>query len=107
VFTSLLVDALSGGAADLLGNITPGAVYAYIDQALGNFGQRPVFKTNVKKFISLRQVTPPIPLQDLRLITKYFPKPGYEFQLDPTYEPEMKGRSEGMPDPIEAHTQIF
>jgi hypothetical protein len=107
VFTSLLVDALSGGAADLLGNITPGAVYAYIDQALGEWGQRPVFKTNVKKFISLRQVTPPIALQDLRLINKYFPKPGFEFQLDPSFEPEMKGRSEGMPDPIEAHTQIF
>lgn len=107
IFTSLLVDALSGGAADLLGNVTPGAVYAYIDQALGNWGQRPVFKTNVKKFISLRQVTPPISPQDLRLITKYFPKPGFELQLDPTYEPEMKGRSAGMPDPKEAHTLIF
>jgi uncharacterized caspase-like protein len=107
VFTSLLVDALSGGAADLLGNITPGAVYAYIDQALGDFGQRPLFKTNVKKFISLRQVPPPISQPDLRLISQYFPKPGYEFPLDPTFEPEMKGRSEGMPDPIPANTGIF
>lgn len=28
VFTNLLLDALSGGAADLLGQITPGSVYA-------------------------------------------------------------------------------
>jgi len=35
VFTNLLLDALHGGAADLKGHITPGSVYAYIDQALG------------------------------------------------------------------------
>lgn len=80
---------------------------AHIDQSLGAWEQRPVFKTNVKKFVSLRKVSPPIDLDDLRLIGKYFPYPGYEFQLDPTYEPEMKGRDEGMPDPIEDHTEIF
>ena len=42
VFTSLLVDALSGGAANLLGDVTPGSVYAYIDQSLGAFQQRPL-----------------------------------------------------------------
>ncbi len=36
VFTSLLVDALSGAAANLVGDITPGSVYAHIDQSLGN-----------------------------------------------------------------------
>lgn len=35
VFTNLLLEALKGGAADLQGRITPGSVYAYIDQALG------------------------------------------------------------------------
>ncbi len=107
VFTSLLVDALNGSAANLIGDVTPGSVYAHIDQSLGAWEQRPVFKTNVKKFVSLRKVSPPIDLDDLRLIGKYFPYPGYEFQLDPTYEPEMKGRDEGMPDPIEDHTEIF
>lgn len=34
-FTSLLVDALNGGAADVMGHVTPGGVYAYIDKALG------------------------------------------------------------------------
>jgi uncharacterized caspase-like protein len=31
LFTSLLVDALGGAAANLLGEITPGSVYAHID----------------------------------------------------------------------------
>src|SRR5690606_19910064 len=39
VFTNLLLHALKGGAADLRGNITPGSVYAYIDQALGAWHQ--------------------------------------------------------------------
>lgn len=47
VFTNLLIAALQGGAANLNGNITPGSIYSYIDQALGPWDQRPVFKTNV------------------------------------------------------------
>ncbi len=54
VFTSLLVDALNGAAANLVGDVTPGSVYAHIDQSLGPWAQRPVFKTNIKKFVSLR-----------------------------------------------------
>ena len=107
VFTSLLVDALSGSAANLVGEITPGSVYAHIDQSLGAWEQRPVFKTNVRNFVSLRQVSPAIQLDELRLIHEFFPTPGYEFELDPTYEPEMKGREEGMPLPIEENTRKF
>lgn len=62
LFTNLLLDALQGGAADLRGHITPGSVYAYIDQALGPWDQRPVFKTNVTRFTSLREINPPVPL---------------------------------------------
>jgi uncharacterized caspase-like protein len=51
VFTTLLVDALNGSAANLTGDITPGSVYAHIDQSLGAWEQRPVFKTNVKQFV--------------------------------------------------------
>ena len=46
VFTTLFVDALNGVAANLLGDVTPGSIYAYIDQSLGAWEQRPVFKTN-------------------------------------------------------------
>lgn len=87
LFTGLLVDALGGAAANLLGQITPGSVYAHIDQSLGSWSQRPVFKTNVKTFVSLRQVQPPLPHADLRRIVEFFPDPGFEYQLDPSYEP--------------------
>lgn len=86
VFTNLLLDALQGGASDLRGHISPGGVYAYIDQALGAWEQRPVFKTNVTRFTSLRTVTPQVPLDTLRKITEYFPTPQNEFKLDPSYE---------------------
>jgi hypothetical protein len=86
VFTNLLLNALQGGASDLRGHISPGGVYAYIDQALGAWEQRPVFKTNVTRFTSLRTVTPQVPLDTLRKITEYFPTPQDEFNLDPSYE---------------------
>jgi len=107
VFTTLLVDALNGVAANLLGDITPGSLYAYIDQSLGAWEQRPVFKTNVKNFVSLRKVQPSVQLDDLRRITEFFPTAGYEVPLDPTFEPEMKGRSDEMPDSDPENTRIF
>lgn len=88
VFTSLLVDALGGAAANLVGEVTPGGVYAHVDQSLGPWAQRPVFKTNVKTFVSLRSVKPPLELVDLRRISEFFPEAGYEFPLSPEYEPE-------------------
>lgn len=107
VFTTLLVDALNGGAANLTGDVTPGSVYAHVDQSLGAWEQRPVFKTNVKQFVSLRNVTPPIATEDLRRIAEFFPDPGFKFQLDPTFEPEMAGRPKGAPAPDPENTRIF
>lgn len=86
VFTSLFIDALDGAAANLLGNITLGSIYAHIDQSLGPWDQRPIFKTNIKQFISLRDVTPSICLNDLRMITELFPSKETEHKLDPSYE---------------------
>ncbi|URQ87252.1 caspase family protein [Pseudoalteromonas sp. SCSIO 43088] len=100
VFTSLFVDALSGGASNLVGEITPGSIYAHIDQSLGPWEQRPIFKTNVRSFTTLRTVQPPIPLSDLKQITELFPEPGYEFPLDPSFEPESES-------PLEDNTERF
>ncbi|WP_343654145.1 caspase family protein [Paraburkholderia caribensis] len=86
VFTSLVVDALNGGAADLCGNISPGSIYAYVDQALGPWEQRPVFKTNVSRFTSLRSVPAKVPLETLRKLPTFFPEPESHFDLDPSYE---------------------
>ena len=104
VFTTLLVDALNGSAAKLTGDITPRSVYAHIDQSLGSWEQRPVFKTNVKQFVLLRTVSPPMPPSHLRRITEFFPSPGFEFALNPTYKPEIKGRDPGMPLPDPENT---
>lgn len=86
VFTSLLCDALKGGAADLRGNITPGSLYAYVDEALGAWDQRPIFKTNVTSFATLRRLSPKVPFETLRRITQYFSSPDAEHKLDPSYE---------------------
>ena len=91
VFTSLVVAALQGGAADLRGHVTPGSIYAYVDQALGAWNQRPIFKTNVTQFTSLREVEPQVPLETLRKLVEYFPKPQDEYALDPSYEDTEEG----------------
>lgn len=109
VFTTLFVDALNGAAANLAGDITPGSVYAHIDQSLGPWEQRPVFKTNVKSFVSLRKVHPPISLEELRRIVEFFPSPGYQFKLDPTFERERAPGDEerGIPLPDSRNSEKF
>lgn len=100
VFTTLFVDALNGGASNLVGDITPGSIYAHIDQSLGPWEQRPIFKTNVRNFTSIRKVNPPINLVDLRRITELFTDVGAEFKLDPSYEPDSI-------NPISENTEKF
>ncbi|HKY71156.1 MAG TPA: caspase family protein [Nitrospira sp.] len=107
VFTSLLVDALSGGASNLVGAITPGSVYAHIDQSLGPWEQRPVFKTNVTRFVSLRRVQAPIDLQELHKIPELFPDPGYELKLDPSFEPKRNGTEANVPPPDPVNNAKF
>jgi uncharacterized caspase-like protein len=86
VFTSLLLDGLQGGAADLRGFVTPGSLYSYVDEALGSWDQRPIFKTNVSRFTSIRRITPQVSLETLRKLAEYFVTPEEEFKLDPSYE---------------------
>jgi hypothetical protein len=110
VFTDLLVDALGGAAANLVGDVTPGSVYAHIDQSLGPWAQRPVFKTNVKTFVSLRKATPPISLADLQALEIYFPSAGFNLKLDPTFEPERseeQKKDPNIPSPDPEKTAIF
>ncbi|MEV8516163.1 caspase family protein [Dactylosporangium sp. NPDC051484] len=110
VYTSLFVDALNGSAANLIGDITPGSVYAHIDQSLGPWAQRPVFKTNVKTFVSLRKAEPPIDLSHLQALTKHFPTPDYDFPLDPSFEPERfeeQRQDSSIPPPDPVNTATF
>ena len=86
VFTSLLLNALKGEASNLKGDITPGSVYSYIDQALGPWDQRPVFKTNITRFVSLRRSKPQIDESIVRKMGDYFISPTTELKLDPSFE---------------------
>ncbi|HEY1938890.1 MAG TPA: caspase family protein [Candidatus Angelobacter sp.] len=91
VFTELLAEALNGAAADLLGQVTPGAVYHYVDQALGSWEQRPIFMTHVNSWTPLRNVppgpgSPALPRETIRKIVSYFPDPEQEYKLSPQYE---------------------
>ena len=110
VFTSLLIEALSGSAADVTGHITPGGIYAYIDKALGPWEQRPVFKTNVTRFTSLRNVTPQVDLSIIRRLCDYFTNEDEELQIDPSYEPTNShyvAHEVVKPYANEEHTRIF
>jgi uncharacterized caspase-like protein len=108
VFTTLLVDALNGAAANLLGAVTPGSVYAHIDQSLGPWAQRPVFKTNVKRFVSLRTARAALDLAQLKQLPRLFPSATTQFRLDPSYEPERSGSEDvAVPFPDPRHTADF
>lgn len=110
VFTSLLVDALNGAAANLVGEITPGSVYAHVDQSLGPWQQRPVFKTNVKSFVSLRRSAAPISLARLQQLSRIFPSPDYQLPLDPSYEPARSAEQiadPAIPEPDPSNNATF
>lgn len=88
LFTSLLLDGLSGGASDICGRISPASVYSHIDQTLGVWEQRPIYKANVQTFITLRTVSPKVPLEVLRRLPNYFHSSTDQYKLDPSYEPD-------------------
>lgn len=95
-FTSILLDGMSGAASDILGRVTPAALYAYVDQTLGNWGQRPIYKANVQKFITLREVPSKIDKAILRNLPSYFPTAAHVFKLDPSYEPKRGEEAENL-----------
>jgi len=88
LFTSLLVDALEGSAADLLGEVSAPAIYASVEAALGAWDQRPLFKSHVSRVLALRNCTPPVERAVLRRIPALFPLPAEDLPLDPSYEPK-------------------
>lgn len=100
IFTGLLLDALEGEASDILGNITMASIYSYIDSSLGPWNQRPIFKTNISTFTSVRKINPLIDMGILKSLTKYFSTAEEIYPLDKTYEPEEK-------ESIKEHTEIF
>lgn len=88
LFTSLVCDALRGGAADVVGKVTVAGIYAYLDEVLGGWEQRPLFMSHVSKLVTVRNCAPAVPFDVLRKLVCYFPQPDYEYPLDPSYEPD-------------------
>jgi uncharacterized caspase-like protein len=86
VFTELVCGALDGGAADVLGHVTAASIYAYVEQALGSWDQRPLFKAHVATLTPLRKTTPAVKLETLRQLSDWFTTPNAAFPLDPSYE---------------------
>ena len=100
VFTSLVVAALDGGAADVMGNVTVASVYAFLDESLSSWDQRPLFKAHVAKLVPLRRTQAAVEAETLRRLPDWFPLPDAEFALDPSFEPDS-------PQPDPAKTAVF
>jgi hypothetical protein len=94
LFTSLICDALEGGAADLIGDVTVASIYAHVDQALGPWDQRPLFKSHVSKLIKVRRANSIIEPAIIRRLPEIFKSPNEEVKLDPTYEHTFKTSEE-------------
>lgn len=101
LFTHLVIGALKGGASDVRGQISAASIYAYVEQALGPWDQRPIYKSNASQLSSLRNFTPDIKDEELRLLPLYFPRPDDHFFLDPSYEASCEAQA------IPAHVAIF
>jgi hypothetical protein len=86
-FSTFLEGALAGGAADTLGKVTIAGIYSYLDEAFGAWDQRPLFKANVARLVTIRDAEPPISRSILRQLPEWFTAPEDEFPLDPSFEP--------------------
>jgi len=100
VFTRLLLGALKGGAADVRGWVSAASTYGYIEQALGPWQQRPVYKSHATQLSPLRHCAPDIDDADLRLLPQVFLSPDAQYMLDPSYEVTS-------PAALPEHVQIF
>ena len=100
LFTWLVLNALRGGAADVRGRVSAAAIYAYVEQALGPWDQRPLYKSHADRLSPVRLCTPTVPDILLRELPKFFQESDSRYQLDPTYESTH-------PSATPEHTEIY
>lgn len=86
LFSALVCEALYGGAAGLLGEVTAADVYSFVDRTIAPWDQRPLFKCHVSRLTALRSCNPQIAVTVLRKLPEFFVTPDAEFALDPSYE---------------------
>lgn len=86
VFTKLVVGALSGGAADIRGRVSVASIYAYAEQALGAWDQRPMYKSHADQLAPVRLCNAYISDNLLRELPELFDNEEYKFYMNPSYE---------------------
>jgi hypothetical protein len=86
LFTSLVVGALRGGAADVRGNVSAASIYAYVEQALGPWDQRAVYKSHAYMLEPVRRCKPYVSDDLLRELPQIFDKADDRHRMDPSYE---------------------
>jgi len=75
LFTSLLLDGLDGGAADLRGKVYAGALYAFVEQGLADWEQCPVYKSYSRRLNLVRECAPAISDALLARLPEWFAYP--------------------------------
>lgn len=88
VFTSAVLDALRGGAADHMGWVTAPSIFAYVERRFGAFEQRPVYKSYATNVRVVRHCAALIDRLKLNALVDHFGSADYLYRLDPEHEPE-------------------
>ncbi len=86
VFSSLVQEALAGGAADVRGRVSAAGIYAYVEQALGAWEQRPLYKSYADHLPPVRLCAPAVPDAVLRRLPRLFTSASSRLALAPSFE---------------------
>ena len=86
IFTGLLLDAMNGGAADIRGRVSAASMYAHVEQALGAWQQRPMYKSHAMRLNPVRMCEAAVDDSLLRELPGLFPSPKATLAMDPSYE---------------------
>ncbi len=86
VFTRALLLGLEGGVADPRGWVTAAALYAFIEQSLGPWEQRPMYKSNATEMKPIRYCEPLVSDDDLRQLPVIFQEATSLYGMDKSFE---------------------
>lgn len=86
LFTSAVLNALDGGAADPMGWVTAPAIYASVERRFGAWPQQPVYKSNATRVSLVRQCAPQVARNRLQKLTEIFKTQNTKLRLDPQFE---------------------
>jgi len=95
VFTELVLNALDGGAANVRGEITAAAVYGFVEQSLGAWQQRPMYKSHARHLNPIRHCEALVPDDVLLELPELFRAPHRPVAMDPTFEYTVEGSNPG------------